>query len=72
VVRIDGPCPLLRHGRCTVYDARPMICRLWGLDDFMVCPHGCEPEKRLTHAEAIAFMARVKDIEDRAGDDAGA
>jgi hypothetical protein len=37
-------CPALgSDGRCTVYEDRPMICRLWGAVPEMSCPHGCEP-----------------------------
>src|SRR2546429_6087610 len=35
---------MLRNGRCTVYEVRPMICRLWGMVEGMQCPHGCVPE----------------------------
>lgn len=35
-------CPALDDGRCTVYDDRPLICRLWGAVESMPCPHGCE------------------------------
>src|SRR5688572_3091327 len=31
-------CPALKDDRCTVYDDRPMICRLWGSVDGMPCP----------------------------------
>jgi len=37
-------CVALKDGRCSVYEARPMICRLWGIDETMRCPHGCVPE----------------------------
>jgi len=38
----DPTCPALADGRCTVYGARPLICRLWGAVESMPCPHGCE------------------------------
>lgn len=28
--------------RCTAYEDRPLICRLWGVTDGMACEHGCE------------------------------
>jgi hypothetical protein len=37
-------CPALKEGRCSVYEFRPMVCRLWGIDESMPCPHGCVPE----------------------------
>lgn len=40
----DFYCPALKDGRCTVYDVRPTVCRLWGVVEGMPCPWGCEPE----------------------------
>jgi hypothetical protein len=34
-------CPALVDNRCTIYDHRPLICRLWGAVESMPCPHGC-------------------------------
>jgi hypothetical protein len=41
-----GPtCSMLTADRrCSVYEIRPMICRLWGLVQRMPCPYGCRPE----------------------------
>lgn len=36
-------CPALMEGRCSVYDLRPLICRLYGAADDLRCEHGCEP-----------------------------
>src|SRR5262245_17499782 len=36
------PCNMLIDGRCSVYAIRPAICRIWGVDKKMPCPHGCE------------------------------
>ncbi|MDX6649702.1 MAG: uncharacterized protein QOJ97_1653 [Solirubrobacteraceae bacterium] len=55
----EEPCPLLENGRCTVHELRPLICRLWGLTENMVCPYGCIPKGgHLTHAEFEALMIR--------------
>lgn len=35
---------LTEEHRCSVYEIRPMICRLWGLVRGMPCPYGCRPE----------------------------
>lgn len=39
------------YGRCAIYVQRPAICRFWGVVEGMTCPHGCEPERLITHAE---------------------
>lgn len=44
-------CPALVENRCTVYDVRPTICRLWGAGPGMACPWGCEPDVPLTPRE---------------------
>jgi hypothetical protein len=37
-------CPALSLvGRCTVYEVRPMLCRLWGAVEGMRCDRGCLP-----------------------------
>jgi Fe-S-cluster containining protein len=53
-------CPLLKHGRCTVYVVRPLICRLWGVTENMPCPWQCRPERYLRIAEADALMAAAE------------
>lgn len=40
-------CPLLHAGRCLAYQARPMVCRLWGTVKGAVCPWGCRARPRL-------------------------
>lgn len=38
-------CPVLdADKRCSRYEQRPTICRLWGVVDGMSCPYGCEIE----------------------------
>ncbi len=34
-------CPALIDGRCSVYDQRPMVCRIWGVSEGLECPYGC-------------------------------
>ena len=37
----DLLCEYLKNGKCTVYEVRPSICRLYGSPSDLVCPHGC-------------------------------
>lgn len=40
----QGDCSMLTEDRrCSAYDDRPMICRLWGAVENMKCPFGCIP-----------------------------
>lgn len=56
-------CTMLRDGRCTAYDVRPMICRLWGVAEPMRCPYGCRPDGGLLSLEeGYAFLAEAYDI----------
>lgn len=44
--------------QCQIYDARPMICRLWGVFRAMRCPHGCVPDDQLMDdVEAMKLLA---------------
>lgn len=58
----DLICPLLTaDGKCRVYAARPMICRLWGLTKSMRCPFGCTPSRWLSDEECGKFLKAVED-----------
>jgi Fe-S-cluster containining protein len=38
----DGTCPFFQNGGCTIYQVRPLPCRLFGhsADPLMTCPRG--------------------------------
>jgi hypothetical protein len=55
----DLTCPLLDGERCSVYDIRPTICRLWGMVESMPCLWGCKPSRLLTDDEGGAFLERA-------------
>jgi len=50
--------------RCTVYDDRPAICRLWGVVDkpMMTCPFGCTPAGMLSDAQSRSILDRIERI----------
>lgn len=49
-------CSALRENRCTVYENRPFVCRIWGAVERMRCPFGCKVERILTEAEVKQLM----------------
>lgn len=53
----DALCPALTSGRCSIYNDRPLICRLWGATDSMPCEHGCVPDGGRLTAAAGADLA---------------
>jgi hypothetical protein len=56
----DG-CPALTPFRhCSIYDDRPLMCRLWGVVESMPCPHGCVPDRMLTDREARDLLERLE------------
>ena len=56
----DMTCPLLDdNNRCSVYALRPLICRMWGAEETMRCPHGCIPKRYLTMDEGGALIQEI-------------
>lgn len=55
-------CPMLQNGRCTVYEVRPAVCRLWGLVEGMPCIYGCKPSRLMSDAEGFEFLKRVEAV----------
>lgn len=52
-------CELLVMGRCTAYDQRPSICRIYGAAEGLSCGHGCVPDRRMTRPEALQLIQAV-------------
>ena len=55
-------CPLLKNGRCSIYDQRPLICRLWGMVKSMRCPHGCRPSRWLSDTASHALLDAARKL----------
>lgn len=53
----DYTCPALVDGQCSVYDDRPLICRLWGVTEGLPCPYGCEPDSVVPDADAFGMLS---------------
>lgn len=58
-------CPLLKDGKCSVYDIRPTICRMWGVAEGMRCPFGCEVKRVLDRYEGGAILAEAHRVSRR-------
>jgi len=43
-----NPCPKLHNGKCSIYEDRPLVCRLYGVVSGLPCVYGCEPKKMLS------------------------
>lgn len=59
----QSPCPALDFaGRCSVYEIRPLICRIYGAHPRLRCPWGCKPERWLEDSEIYDLFARTVEI----------
>ena len=59
----DLRCPLLtQDGKCSVYDNRPLVCRLWGVVKDMPCIFGCTPERILTESEEREILKEINEL----------
>lgn len=54
---------LTAEGRCSVYDLRPMICRLFGTAPMLRCQHGCRPTRWLADNDVVILMAEVANLD---------
>lgn len=55
-------CGFLKAGLCSIYNVRPMICRLFGAAQFLQCPHGCKPERLLSKEEGYGLLLEAEKI----------
>lgn len=60
-------CPLLDNEtkKCSVYEVRPAICRLFGVvKGELLCPHGHAPEKvlLLSDAQSREILRKVEEL----------
>ena len=55
-------CPLLKNKRCSIYDIRPLICRLFGVAKGLRCPYGCKPKKWLSDVRAKNLIKKAMEL----------
>lgn len=58
----DGTCTMLAAGRCSVYESRPLLCRLFAVVRSMTCPFGCVPDRWLPESESRALLDEMAKI----------
>ena len=46
----NGRCPYLINSRCSIYEKRPFVCRIYGASNLLKC-NDCVPERYLTEEE---------------------
>ena len=51
----NGKCTHLRGGKCSVYDRRAFVCRLYGTSELFRC-EGCTPERYLSESETMELL----------------
>ncbi len=58
----DATCPLLKNDRCSIYEARPSICRLWGSVERLPCHHGCRPSSTMTDDGSSFVISQIMSL----------
>ena len=51
----NGICSHLINGKCTVHDARPFVCRIFGTSEILRCEN-CIPDKFLSKKETLDIV----------------
>lgn len=55
-------CSKLKGGVCSIYELRPLICRLWGTVPAMRCPWGCKPKTFMSNEAGKALLREAEDL----------
>jgi hypothetical protein len=56
-------CKALVGGKCSIYEDRPLICRLWGTVGGMPCKWGCVPKGgRISDKKAHKLLRRMESL----------
>lgn len=58
----EDQCPYLQLRRCSIYDQRPTICRLFGIARGMECRHGCRPARIVERDEGHVLLNRIRKL----------
>lgn len=53
--RWKGQCIHLHDGKCSIYDRRPLVCRIFGTSEMLICEN-CTPDKYLSEEETAKII----------------
>lgn len=53
-------CAALKNKRCSIYTARPAICRIYGVAEGLECEFGCKPKNKLSKKEVYAIIREIE------------
>ena len=51
----NGICSHLKEGKCSIYENRPFLCRIYGTSEILKCDD-CVPEKLLSETETANLV----------------
>ena len=52
-------CPYLQNNKCTIYPVRPLICRLYGMTEKLMCEHGCMEEPAVSYELSVKLLNEI-------------
>lgn len=55
-------CPYLRLNRCSIYEHRPLICRVFGTAEGLLCRHGCKPSRVISDNDVSEILHRISKL----------
>lgn len=55
-------CPYLQGVSCSIYNSRPLVCRLFGGIRATPCKHGCQPDRWLSDEEVTALYDEIIEL----------
>lgn len=70
-------CPYLADGKCSEYENRPFVCRIFGAMDGAIperrleCPKGCKPKNPIRTVASLRICAQYDAICDSEGGPVG-
>ncbi len=53
-------CKFVSAEGCTIYDRRPLMCRIFGTVEDLQCPHGCRPDTLLTKMQGQTIVRHYR------------